>query len=38
MLRDLLGGGVGIVFSSESDGKSPEVSMTDHLSEVFFSE
>ena len=38
MLRDLLRGGVGFVFSSEGDGKSPEISMADHLPEVFFSE
>ena len=25
------------MFSSEGDGKSPEISMADHLSEVFFS-
>ena len=38
MLRDLFRGSVGLVFSSESDGESPEISMADYLSEVFFSE
>ena len=37
MLRDLLRGSVGMVISSEGDGKGPEISMADHLSEVFFS-
>ena len=38
MLRDLLRGGVGLVFSSEGNGKGPEISMAHHPSEVFFSE
>ena len=36
MLRHLLGGGVGFSFSSEDNGKSPEVSMADDFTEVFF--
>jgi len=37
MLRHLLRGGAGFVFSSEDDGKSPEISMTDDLAEMLFS-
>src|SRR5438270_6246452 len=34
MLRDLLGGSVGFMFSSENDGDGPEISMTDDLAEM----
>jgi hypothetical protein len=36
MLRHLLGGGVGFLFSSEDKGQRPEIAMADDLAEVLF--
>src|SRR5437763_15084558 len=37
MLRHLLTGSVGFSFSSEDDGESPEITMSDDLAEMLFS-
>jgi hypothetical protein len=37
MLRHLLRGGVGFLFSSKDYGRSPEIAMADNLAEVLFS-